>query len=285
MGARKGKSKIDVNSNAQAYPPWFIPAVSYKAKKHHTEEAYHFGAVARPTDELKIYAKYDKVFRYPFTDEQANYYGWGSDAFNSDLVPEKGNSYELGIDLALTTNFSLQTTAFRTDMKDEIAFVGWPVNANVNLDETTHRGAEISLLYERDVFILEIYYTWLQSEFSEGTNKGNEIPWVPQNKMNASLAILLSDSLTASTHVGYTGSMLPLGDNDNNTAEKQSGYIITDLLLEYSMNTKKSDVILHAGIDNLFGKEYNFLVTDYGFGTGYYPAPKQIYKAGVTINF
>lgn len=277
-GARRGSSRFQINSDAKAYAPWFIPAVSYSDAKRHREEAYHLGVTALPTENFKFYAKADKTYRYPFTDEQANYYGYGSDAFNSALAPEKGNNIEAGVEVTPISNLVLQVSVFRTDMEDEIAFV-WP--SNVNLDETTHRGVELSADYHNDVFALNIFYTWLQSEFTAGANRGNEIPWVPQNKLDINLALFLTDALTLHSHISYVSSMFQSGDNGNTGANKQSDYTVIDLLLQYDLPTDKLDASVFAGIDNVFATEYNYLVS---WG-GYYPAPERTFKAGLRVKF
>ena len=121
----------------------------------------------------------------------------------------------------------------------------------------------------------------MQSEFTAGVNKGNEIPWVPQNQLDLNLALFLTDALTFNTHMSYIGSMFESGDNDNSGENKQSEYAIFDLLLEYNLPTAKVDSTVFAGIDNVFGTEYNYLVS---WG-GYYPAPERIFKAGLSVTF
>lgn len=107
------------------------------------------------------------------------------------------------------------------------------------------------------------------------------MPWVPQNKLDINLTFFLTDELTMSTHMGYVGNMYAGGDNANTGADKQSDYTIFDLLLEYALPVKKFEAKVFAGVDNLFGTEYNYLVY-YG---GYYPAPERTYKAGLTVKF
>jgi outer membrane receptor protein involved in Fe transport len=82
--------------------------------------------------------------------------------------------------------------------------------------------------------------------------------------------------------------MYPLGDNGNSSAIKQPDYTIVDLLLEYTLPIKACKTKVFAGVDNVFATEYNFLVTDYGWGSdyyGYYPAPERTYKAGLSVKF
>jgi iron complex outermembrane receptor protein len=256
-------------------------ATSYDESTSQTENAWQAQLTWLPADAAKLFAGIKSTYRYPFVDEQAIYSGWG-DAFNKDLKPETGLSYETGVEITPVSNLTLGVTAFITDMKNEIA---WSGTQNENLDETTHRGIELSAAYQNELFALDTYYTWLQSEFTAGSDKGNEIPWVPQNKLDINLAIFLTDALTASTHVSYVGSMVPLGDTDNDSTATQSGYTLVDLLLEYQWTLQRCEATVFAGIDNVFGTEYNYLVTDYGWGAGYYPAAEQTYKTGIRLTF
>ncbi|HKL22059.1 MAG TPA: TonB-dependent receptor, partial [Tichowtungia sp.] len=251
----------------------------YSVKDSVTEEAWQTSLTWLPTGQLKLFAAIDRTYRYPFVDEQAIYTGWG-DAFNKDLDPETGMNYEIGAEYMPSSNLVLQATLFRTDMKNEIA---WDrgTSRNINLDETTHRGLEIAASYTQDLFALHAYYTWLQSEFTKGTNPGNEIPWVPQNQLDINLDLFLTDALTFTTHMSYIGSMFQSGDNANTGANRQSEYALIDLLLQYDLPTEQIDATLFAGINNLFATEYNYLVS---WG-GYYPAPERTYKAGVSITF
>ncbi|HNX52106.1 MAG TPA: TonB-dependent receptor [Pontiellaceae bacterium] len=272
-GARLEKNKVDVTQKG-GYSP-------YDDGISQTENAWQTSLNWLPTDQVKLFTGVERTYRYPFVDEQAIYSGWG-DAFNKDLKPETGVNYETGIEVTPLSNTVFQATVFHTDMKDEIA---WGSGKNENLDETTHQGVELHAGYKNDIFALDGFYTWLQSEFAAGSNKGNEIPWVPQNKFDANLALFLTDAITFNTHMSYIGSMCPLGDNSNSSASKQSDYTLVDLLLEYRLPIKKFETKVFAGVDNVFATKYNFLVTDYGWGAGFYPAPERTYKAGLGVKF
>jgi outer membrane receptor protein involved in Fe transport len=85
--------------------------------------------------------------------------------------------------------------------------------------------------------------------------------------------------------MGYVGSMAPLGDNANTSPEKHSEYVLFDFLLEYTRMVDDCEVTLFGAIDNAFETEYNFLVTDYGWGAGYYPAPERTFRIGAGVKF
>jgi len=253
--------------------------MQYDDSQARTEKAWQTALNWMPSDTVKLFTSVKSTYRYPFIDEQAIYSGgYWPDVFNKDLKPETGINYETGVEITPTTNLVLQATAFHTDMKNEIAA---GAGKNENLDETTHRGIELHAGYKNEAFAIDGYYTWLQSEFTAGVNNGNEIPWVPQNKLDVNLALFLTDALTFSTHMSYVGSMYQSGDNANTGSDKQSDYTIVDLLLEYRLPIKKFETKVFAGIDNVFATEYNYLV----YWSGYYPAPERTYKAGLGVKF
>jgi iron complex outermembrane receptor protein len=270
-GARMEQNRVSVNHTGAFTTP-------YDDAVRRTETAWQTQLTWLPADTLKLFAGIESTYRYPFVDEQAIYSGWG-DAFNKDLKPETGINYETGLEFTPVSNLTFQVTAFCTDMKNEIAW-DWGTSQNENLDETTHRGVELSSGYKNELFALDAYYTWLQSEFTAGINKGNEIPWVPQNKLDINLALFLTDSLTFNTHMSYVSSMYPASDNANSSPQ-QSGYTLVDLLLEYKLPVKTCETKVFAGIDNVFATEYNFLA----YSWGYYPAPERTWKAGLTVTF
>lgn len=268
-GARIEENKVGVKQKKGA------PA--YEDDIRQVENAWQTSLNWLPTDTVKLFAGVERTYRYPFIDEQASYSGFG-DYFNKDLRPETGINYETGIEVSPVSNLVLHATVFHTDMKDEIAANAFWVNEN--LDETTHRGVELHAGYKNEYFALDGYYTWLQSEFTAGVNNGNEIPWVPQNKLDLNLALFLTDALTFNTHMSYVGSMYQSGDNSN-SARTQPDYTLFDVLLEYALPIKKFETKVFAGVDNVFGTEYNSLIS-YG---GYYPAPEQTYKTGLSVTF
>ncbi|QHI70799.1 TonB-dependent receptor [Tichowtungia aerotolerans] len=244
------------------------------------ENAWQSALTWLPTDTVKVFAGIDRTYRYASFDEQISYSGYGTDGFNKNLKPETGMNYEIGVEYLPASNIMLQATLFRTDMEDEIAW-DWSTYQNVNLEETTHSGLELSAAYTHELFALNTYYTWLQSEFAAGANKGNEIPWVPQHQLDINLALFVTDDLTLHTHMSYLGSMFQSGDNSNTGDNHQSEYALFDLLLQYELPTDKIEATVFAGIDNIFATEYNYLVS---WG-GYYPAPERTYKAGLSLTF
>ncbi len=243
----------------------------------HREQAYHLGLTWNATESTKLFAKYEHFFRFPFTDEQISYNGWGS-SFNKDLQPETGDSYEVGIEQRLPGQLTVAVTLFRMELQDEIAYV-WP--NNVNLDETVHQGVELSLRADPCAFFsCYANYTYQVVEFDAGTNDGNEIPLVPKHKLVGGIEVRPVDGLRVNLDASYTSQMYEGGDNAN-ALDQMDDYVVVDLGLAYSIPCGKTTIEVFGGIDNLFDEGY----TDFVYYSGYYPAPGRTYKAGLKVSF
>lgn len=256
----------------------------------HDVEAYNAGITYLPTEQVKLFARFDKLYRLPFLDEQITYQGWGS-GFNKNLQPESGKSYELGFDLAPSDDLDLKCTLFRMDMEDEIAYAVTNFltfeGSNFNMDKTRHQGVELAGTWqalERLGFYAN--YTFQEVEFTSGANNGNEVPLVPKNLLSGGFDAALLDNLHFLTDVTFTDKQFAGSAVDNSAGTELDSYTLVGISVRYTHAFKKAEMDLVAGIDNLFAEEYSPAAYG-GFGSiyAYYPAPERTYKAGVTVRF
>jgi iron complex outermembrane receptor protein len=277
-GARIEKAKYSIEEKGAG------GAVLQDDSDTHDLTAYNVGVTYLPTEQLKLFARLDSLYRLPFLDEQISYFGFGS-FFNKDLDPETGMAYELGIGFYPSDGFDLQCTLFRMDMEDEIGFDPFTFS-NVNLDETRHEGIELAGNWqacERIAFYGN--YTFQNVEFTSGPNDGNEVPLVPKNLLSAGLDTRLIGNLNFLADVVFTDEQFAGGSVNNAAGTELDAYTVVDIALRYTHAFKKMDAQLMAGIDNLFSEEYSS-VGYAGFGpTAYYPAPERTYKASVMVWF
>ena len=264
------------------------PIYNYDDKKDHKGEVYELSATWLPNDSTKAYAKYSTVYRYPFTDEHASYFGssmWGGDYFNPDLDAEKGKSIEAGVEISPTQDFSLGLTLFQVDMEDEIS---WNGTMNENLDDTRHRGLETSFDYRHQGLIdLQLNYTYQEATFEAGVNKGNEIPLVPNNMLSAILDLTLPYDIHLVPSVQYVGDSFLSGDNDNNT-EKLDDYTVVNLLLRYKKEIGRVKMTFFLGVNNLLDEEFSTFGIDYEqwfMDNIYYPSPGRKFSGGISGTF
>ncbi len=247
----------------------------------HREQAYHLGLTWLPTESTKVFAKYEKVYRLPSTNQQIMYSGWAPPAFNKDMVPETGDSYELGIEHMFNEKLNMSATLFRMEMEDEIMTDFASPSLNSNADETVHQGLELSMRTEPiDRVSLYANYTYLVAEFDAGVNDGNEIPLVPKHKIGAGVAVRPVDGLRLSLDATHTSQMHVGGDNAN-AGDKLGDYTVVDLGVAYAIPGEKTTWKIFGGVDNLFDEDY----TDFAYNGGYYPAPGRTCKVGVKMMF
>jgi iron complex outermembrane receptor protein len=272
-GARLSKSVFSVEEYGASGS-----TVTDEENSHH-EQAYHLGLVWDATESTKLFARYEHFFRFPFVDEVSTFQ-WGGGTFNKDLVPESGDSYEVGISQRLPGQVTVSATLFRMEMRDEIATdpLTW---AQVNMDETVHQGVELAVQADPWRF-LSCYanYTYQVVEFDDGANNGNEVPLVPKHKLGGGVEVRPVDGLRVNLDANYTSCMY-MGTDNANALDQLDDYVVVDLGLAYAIPCAKTTIEVFGGIDNLFDKTY----TDYAYSFGYYPAAGRTYKAGLKVSF
>lgn len=249
------------------------------------EQAASVGFTWLPAEKTKVYVKADRFYRYPFVDEQASYLGFFPSAF-VDLEPETGYNMEIGTDVSLREELRLQASAYYMPMENEIAFD--PINfENQNLDDTLRTGVEINADYKPSE-LLSLYadYIFTLSEFDSGENEGNQVPGVPKHRALLRADLYLTQALTFTAGVRFTGKQYPINDNGNNT-DGQEAYTLTDIKLSYADTFKACSYTLFVGVDNLFEEEYDYYQISNGAGTAvnYYPAAGRTFRTGVAVIF
>lgn len=251
----------------------------FDERKVHHGEAVESALTWLVGKRSKFFVKYATVYRYPFLDEQASYYGFAWDSFLTDLEKEKGTTYEAGTTLYPVENLMVSLTLFRINMCDEIVpNASW---VNENLDETRHEGAEFDISYLwGDRVRLYGNVTYHNAEFRNGANAGKTVPLVPETTVNAGVVIDLPWHLELRPEMKYVGASYQGGDNSN-TAEKVDRYTRFDVLLSYrpepAGNYRFSAFV---GAENLTDERHALI--NYG---GYYPLPGITVKGGISVNF
>ena len=280
-GARIERAEIHGRSITLA-----TSTVDFDQKKDHDGEVFELGATWLPTENMKLYSRYSTVYRYPFIDEQATFYGFGSDTFLSDIEAEEGKSFEAGFEINPVQDLSVALNLFQIKMEDEISWNELTFR-NENLDDTRHQGLEIFTNYGLEgIFDLEVNYTYQESTFENGPNKGNDIPLVPNNLLTAKLDLTLPHAVHLITGVQYVEDSYLSQDFDNNT-EKLDGYTVVDIMLRYKKNIGQTQVTAFFKIANLFDEEYSTHGTDgQGWGANtFFPSPGRKFYGGVSARF
>ncbi|MDD5711727.1 MAG: TonB-dependent receptor [Smithellaceae bacterium] len=283
LGARTERARVDGCETDTT------PSILFDKSKDHDGSAYEAGLTYLLGEKGKVYARVTTLYRYPFLDEQASYYGsaW-ADGFNESLEAEKGVSYEAGVQFYPLPALQVGISAYFTDMRDEIAYVVDPVTwvgTNVNLDKTRHQGIETNFRYEKDgILCLFGNLTWRDAKFREGAYSGKHIPLVPGVMANAGADIGLPFHITLRPEVRFVGKCYLGGDNAN-AADELNDYTLVDVFLLYKPQRLNPKISLFAGVENLTDVKYVTLGYDWGTIQAFYPSPEITFKGGMTIEF
>lgn len=235
--------------------------------------------LSREWEFTRVYAGVHRVYRYPFIDEMASYYGWG-DTLYKDIDPEHGLDFELGVSGLVWDQIQWSAEAFQINMKDEIAYNSVTYR-NENMDETRRYGLSAGLQDGWGALQWHASLDWTEACFTDGEYDGNDIPLVPEYLAKAGISYWLFDQLSIGMETRYTGKQR-LGGDYSNTQESLDAYTTCDLLAHWQA---LSNVAVFAAVRNIFNEEY----ASSGYvgypEAGYYPAAGITWNMGAKVSF
>jgi vitamin B12 transporter len=210
-------------------------------------------------------------------------YGYfpGSFEGNPNLKPERSTSYDVGIDRQLGDSLSIQLSAFRQDLEDEINgyYCGnpWPAPCTaINMDGSSERsGAELGARWNAtDRIGISGTYTYTDSK--DGDNAAELRRPRHAGSVQADLSFLESRGRIALA-ADYGGTrqdvFFPPWPNPSEIVNLEN-YWLLDLTAQYQLN---DTVKLFARGTNLLDTEYEQV---YGYRT-----PGRAGYAGIQVNF
>jgi len=249
----------------------------------HNETAFDLSLNRTLEDWCKLFTRFSTLYRYPFVDEQVSYIGYGTDQFYSDIEPEKGWDLEAGTEVQLGKSTTAGLTVFWLEMKDEIAWNN-TTSRNENLDRTRHTGVELMAGHTfGELLKVKGNYTYTEATFTDGANKGKDIPLVPPHKASVLLELILPYKLFLDVNTTYVSSSW-LGNDNSNSGEKLGDYTVVDVYLRKKC-VAVAGLEAYAGVENIFDEKYASLGYRGSGEDGYYPSPGTTYRAGLSYRF
>lgn len=231
---------------------------------------------------LSIHAKAARSVRIATLDELYEFNSSFSRVF-SPLNPQTATGIDFGINLD-RNNWGTTANVYYQDLKNEIHFS--PATfSNINLDPTRRRGVELSGHKKFGTKLtVDANYTYMISEFREGTFDGNDVPLVPRKTATVQASWQATPETRMVIAGNYTSSKYFDNDQSNDFGQKIPGYSWFDLLVNHSMG----NWTLKAAVNNLFDRE----AYDYGVRSTYtpgrynaYPLPERSYLVSVSGEF
>jgi len=243
------------------------------------------GAAYLLTDWLKLRANYGEAFRMPTANELAgDYYSYVG---NPDLKPEKGETYEGGIDISYAS-FNAGLTYFHTDFKDKIeTYRKAPgITSYRNLGKAEIEGIEGELSYDIGSFFSWDYqvkpyvsFTYLTKYKDKEANEDLKYT----SDLHVSYGITVSDfsGFSANLNLAYTGKQ-KIDDWESGwpapVIEKGS-FTVANLTVSKKIlsSEKYGGVTLRGEIQNLFDEDYEYVKG--------YPMPGRMFFLGLRYDF
>jgi outer membrane receptor protein involved in Fe transport len=252
-------------------PPEVDPELSFSGPVDKSGWAAELSILQKLSSGLHLWGGWDRVYRYPALDETAAYQGYPlSRPINSDLDPETGHNFEVGLK-RFESNWHIGITCFLMRLDDEIAF-DETQRLNVNIGNTERRGLEIDALYDKGHYGVRLNGSLVSARSRDGDAPG-EMPLVPAKEASFTFWVRPVDSVRLQFHGRYLSDQFQ-GNDYENTFRKIPAYGIVDLSVEWALT---ADIRIAAGIDNLFNK--NHAVTAYS--GGFYPGPGRQFRARI----
>ena len=245
----------DINTD---YEDVFTPALS---------------AVFKLTDEIKLSGNASKVFRAPNFNELywpfSDYESWGTYEGNPNLKPEKGWSYDLGIEYSID-KFTAMVTGFYIDSEDLIVNSSDFNSKPINIDKAKQYGYEVGVKYDMCKEIShKVNYTYTRAEDTEAHQ---DIAYIPMHNLNYAITVKPIKELKFSADVSY---VTTTATSEWGAPEYLDDYCILNARVDYQI---MKYVSLWVKGNNLTNNDKYQL--SYG-----YPMPGITGTAGIDVRF
>ncbi|HYR56445.1 MAG TPA: TonB-dependent receptor [Myxococcaceae bacterium] len=208
--------------------------------------------------------------------------GVAPDATFTSLRAVKAHSYEAGIRANPHPWLDASVAMFRTDLIDDIYSVSPNATAVYfqNVGNSRREGVELSIATALGNWNAFINYTYtratFQSNFSIASPRtpeddeevvvGNQLPLVPNHRLNTGIRLSPLDWATVSVNGAYVSNQFFRGD-ENNTQPKLKGYFVLSAGLEMRWKSLRGFVLLR----NLLNTDYETFGTYANSGTSIEP--------------
>jgi iron complex outermembrane receptor protein len=239
-----------------------------------------FGATFRLSEEVGVFARASRSFRYPVLDELFDFFG---NTIQTGITRQHSTDAEGGVRLqANAARASLSVFTIATD--DEIFFNpagGFGFGANENLDGASRRmGIRLAVTVPVDVVRLAGTYTLTDTSIDGGAYDGRSMPGIATHRATVQAGLPLIARLTLDLEGLFTGARHFEGDFSNQFGEQDS-YVLLDAKLAYRQGRAR----LFVDLKNLLDEEYAEYGVLGGFPTerAFYPSAGRHAIAGIEI--
>jgi len=281
-GVRRQIQDASLNSANNSFG---FPDGSYSSS--FAANAYDLGLNYRYAAGQRIYMKFNQSYRFANTDE---YYGFDpinyQPFFNGVIIrPQINRTYELGGDFSYASS-KINLNLFNSNSNDEIRYDPNSGN-NINDADIRRIGVNLNSLSQLSSrFNLGFGARYQRAVYTDGTNNGYLVSFVPQLVLNLRARYQLDDQFALGGVINYVGSQYYDGDQQN-TYNKMPSYAFGDVYAEYRWRSMEARFTIR-NVSNTQYAVYGNNQVSYGAPYGpynYQPAPPRTFFATLKYNF
>ena len=256
--------------------------------------AGRIGFVKSFSQAVNLHASLSQGFSPPTQDE----YGTNEGSINTNLEPERGTNYEIGLRGTLLNNrLYYDATAFHFRMTQTIVSYSNPSNVTLfrNAGETRQNGIELWLDYllmkNNSGYIRQVRYrqgyTYLHftyRDYVQGGNdfSGNRIPGIAPHTFNSSLSLNTQSGISLQADWQYVD-QIPLNDENSFSADS---YHLLRAKVAYSLSLGRFSPEIFLGSENLLNAKYSLGNDINPFGNRFFqPAAERSFFTGIRVEF
>jgi iron complex outermembrane receptor protein len=220
---RIGNARIAAGARHETFDKEFSDPVTTAAySRKQSVNAWELHASYAPAPAVQVFGKAGRSYRVANADENSF-----TPVPNQPLEPQVSRDLEIGTTLG-NADRKVTIRAFQHRLTNEILYD--PTRfANLNLDPTLRRGAEIEASARlAAAFALSASFQHVSAEFTDGPNAGKELMLVPRNIALLRLNWLPGNGQSAYAGVQWADSQRYGGDFSNACASRIPSYTTVD---------------------------------------------------------
>lgn len=282
LGARWQQVELDASDRLDASAPGgaFDSEAAPLDQDEHAV-AWQLGWRQPVSERLQWYAQANRSQRFPTIDEIFQLNTDFAQEFSA-LDTQDATTYDTGLDYR-DGELSARASVFHQRLTDEIHFNPAEFR-NINLDPTERTGVELAANWRlTETFALRFAGQWLEAEFRDGPNDGNELPLVPEQTAGLGFDWEFAPAWSLAADARYESERRFDNDETNDFGEQ----IPSRTLLDAKLAWQQDGWIVAVLVNNLTDKE----TFDYGVRSlssqayNAYPLPEReiVLQVGVSL--
>ena len=225
----------------------------------------------RPADTAKVFLRWCRFYRNPFTDE----YRWRDGVQSETTRPETGWDVEFGGAWDITSEWFASAVAYYSQTDNEIHYNPFAMSNENSKWMHERMGVDLACGWERDK-VAGVRFSWsgVSAIKAEGTYEDNWVPGVPRQQLNLEGRVWIWDEFSVNAGSRLIGARYAISDTPNANGRLSSD-IVFRLGCRYQPTWKWLDgLTLAFTCDNLFDRTYcDYAVASVTSGeNAYYPA-------------